>query len=46
MFDALVESLKAEFERKPGQHCLVGNPMFEGQDLDALFLKRDGVPYG
>lgn len=43
MFDALVESLKAEFENKPGQHCLVGNPMFDGQDLDALFVKRDGV---
>lgn len=43
MFAALVEKLMAKFANDPAPHVLIGNIMFEGNDLDALFLKQDGI---
>jgi len=43
MFAALVEKLMPKFASDPALHVLVGNIMFEGNDLDALFLKPDGI---
>lgn len=43
MFAALVEKLMAQFAPDPALHVLIGNIMFEGNDLDALFLKPDGI---
>ncbi|MEI6083554.1 MAG: UvrD-helicase domain-containing protein [Verrucomicrobiota bacterium] len=43
MFAALVEKLMAKFASDPALHVLIGNIMFEGNDLDVLFLKPDGI---
>lgn len=43
MFANLVEQLRAKFATVPGKHILIGNVMFEGNDLDALFLKSTGI---
>ena len=43
MFAKLVETLMAKFANDPELHVLVGNIMLEGNDLDALFLKPDGI---
>ena len=43
MFAALVTSLMAKFKADPAPHILIGNIMFEGKDLDALFLQPTGI---
>jgi hypothetical protein len=42
-FDILVNCLKAHFDPRPGLHVLIGNVMFEGKEMDAVFFKPDGV---
>lgn len=43
MFAALVRQLMAKFDSAPDTHVLIGNIMFEGNDLDAVFLKPYGI---
>lgn len=43
MFAALVEKLMSKFGNDPMPHVLIGNIMFEGNDLDSIFLKPDGI---
>lgn len=43
MFSSLAETLRARFSEFPGRHVLIGNVMFESNDLDALFLKSTGI---
>lgn len=43
MFAALVARLMAKFGADPAPHVLIGNIMFEGNDLDALYLKPNGI---
>src|SRR5579863_8965007 len=43
MFAALVKHLMAQFDSAPDTHVLIGNIMFEGNDLDAVFLKPHGI---
>ena len=42
-FDTLFACLKARFDCLPGLHALVGNISFEGSEMDAVFLKPDGI---
>ena len=44
-FDTLVACLKAHFDPLPGLHVLVGNVMFAGNEMDAVFFKPDGVHF-
>jgi len=43
MFAALVAQLMAKFDADPAPHVLIGNIMFEGNDLDAIYLKHNGI---
>jgi hypothetical protein len=43
MFAALVAALMAKFKADPAPHILIGNIMFEGNDLDAIYLKPSGI---
>lgn len=43
MFAALVENLMARFGSSESLHILIGNVRFEGNDMDAVFLKTDGI---
>lgn len=43
MFDALVDALRASCASLPGSQYIVGNVMFEGEEVDAIFIKRDAV---
>jgi hypothetical protein len=43
MFDALARSLETECAPRPEPHYLVGNVMFDGDELDAIFLKPDAI---
>src|SRR5665213_3691745 len=43
MFAALVETLTVRFANDPALHVLIGNIMFEGKDLDALYVKPDCI---
>jgi hypothetical protein len=43
LFDAAVQSLKLQFDRLPDPHVLIGNVMFEGHEMDGVFLKPDGI---
>jgi superfamily I DNA/RNA helicase len=43
MFAALVKNLMAKFASDTAPHVLVGNIMFEGNDLDVLYMKPDGI---
>ena len=38
-FDALVKALVPECAAKPEPHYLVGNVMFDGDELDTIYLK-------
>jgi len=42
-FDAVVQSLAARFAGSPEPHVLIGNVMFEGHEMDCVFLKPNGV---
>jgi len=43
MFAALVAALMAKFGSVTAPHVLIGNIMFEGNDLDAVYLKSNGI---
>jgi superfamily I DNA/RNA helicase len=43
MFTKLIDSLHQRFANFPGKHILIGNPMINGHDIDALFLKSTGI---
>src|SRR3989442_1502092 len=43
MFDSLVRVLNQRFGPDPAPHFLIGNVMFDGEELDAVFLKRDAI---
>lgn len=42
-FNVLYECLRSRFDSHPGHHMLVGNISFEGNEMDAVFLKPDGI---
>jgi hypothetical protein len=42
-FDNLFACLKARFDSLPGLNVLVGNISFEGNEMDAVFFKPDGI---
>ena len=42
-FDELVARLKAKFDSAAGLHVLIGNVMFEGNEMDAVLFKPDGI---
>lgn len=42
-FDAVVQSLNARFGGSPEPHVLIGNVMFEGHEMDGVFLKPNGI---
>ena len=42
-FEALVRYLAPRFDPAPDLHVLIGNVMFEGNEMDAVFLKPDGI---
>ncbi len=42
-FDAVVQSLAARFGASPQPHVLIGNVMFEGHEMDGVFLKPNGI---
>ncbi len=42
MFAALVKALQSVFESLPGRHVMIGNVMFDGNDIDCQrTVKRD-----
>ncbi|HSY44117.1 MAG TPA: nuclease-related domain-containing protein, partial [Candidatus Acidoferrum sp.] len=43
MFAVLVDKLMTKFGGEAGLHILIGNIMFEGNDLDAILIKPDGI---
>ncbi len=43
MFSRLVTEILPRFNSEPLTHVLIGNIMFEGNDLDAIFLKPNGI---
>src|SRR5437879_1310612 len=43
MFATLVENLASKFGRERGTHVLIGNVLFEGNDIDAVFIKSDAI---
>jgi DEAD/DEAH box helicase domain-containing protein len=42
-FEHLSEILKAKFDKHEDVHLLISNPSFENRDIDAVFIKRDGI---
>lgn len=42
-FDSLVRALNNHFGQDPAPHFLIGNVMFDGEELDAVFLKRNAI---
>src|SRR5271166_1665200 len=43
LFDAVVQSLTVRCGQLPEPHVLIGNVMFEGHEMDGVFLKPDGI---
>jgi hypothetical protein len=43
LFDTLVQLLKSRYDALPEPYVLIGNVMFEGHEMDAVFLKGDGI---
>lgn len=43
LFEELVQSLATRFSGSPERHVLIGNVMFEGHEMDGVFLKPDGI---
>ena len=43
LFDAVVQLLTVRCGRLPQPHVLIGNVMFEGHEMDGVFLKPDGI---
>ncbi len=43
MFDSLVRVLTQRFKDEPGLYILIGNVMFNGVELDAIFIKRNAI---
>src|SRR5690348_5624564 len=43
MFAELVKALQSSFDSLPGRHVMIGNVMFDGNDIDVLFLKSTGI---
>ena len=43
MFARLVEKLTLRFGRERPSYVLIGNVLFEGSDIDALFVKPDAI---
>jgi hypothetical protein len=42
-FDKLSDILKQEFDKCDDVHLLICNPSFDNRDIDAIFVKRDGI---
>jgi hypothetical protein len=42
-FETLSEILKQKFDRYEESHFLIGNPSFDNRDIDAVFIKHDGI---
>jgi hypothetical protein len=42
-FEKLSEILKTKFDKHEDIHLLIANPSFENRDIDAVFIKRDGI---
>jgi superfamily I DNA/RNA helicase len=42
-FDSLARVLNDRFGNDPAPHFLIGNVMFDGEELDAVFLKRNAI---
>jgi len=40
LFDTLVQLLKSHYDAFPEPSVFIGNAMFEGHEMDALFLKK------
>jgi hypothetical protein len=43
MFNALAEILQKEFRDHPEPHKLIGNLLFENENVDAILIKPDGI---
>ena len=43
LFNAVVQSLAARFGGSAEPHVLIGNVMFEGHEMDGVFLKPNGI---
>src|SRR4051794_27405716 len=43
MFDAIVQLLTTKFAEAAEPHVLIGNVMFEGHEMDGVFIKPDGI---
>lgn len=42
-FEKLSEILKTKFDKHDDNHLLIANPSFENRDIDAVFIKRNGI---
>lgn len=43
IFDNLCYILKKDYDNKEDTFLLIGNPSFDNRDIDAIFIKKDGI---